>query len=149
MLIGHAMAITRKGSLSQALNRYLIKGNPQVKVGILDNSKYPDGTSVATVAFWNEYGTRRAPPRPFFRNTIAEQKTNWTKLAKDAIKMGYSIEHTLGLVGAQMQTDLQYSIMTFTTPKNADYTEKVKGFNAPLRHTLLMHDSIKFEVVDN
>lgn len=116
------MSIKRQGSLSQALNRYLIKGNPQVKVGILDNSKYPDGTSVATVAFWNEYGTNKIPPRPFFRQTISEQKSNWVKLAKDAIKMGYTIEHTLGLVGAQMQTDIQYSIMTWTDPPNAPYT---------------------------
>ena len=142
------MPITRTGSLDQALNRLVSRKEQHVKVGILDNSKYPDGTSVATVAFMNEYGTSKIPPRPFFRQTISEQKSNWTKLAKDAIKMGYSIEHTLGLVGAQMQSDLQYKIMTFTTPKNADYTVAMKGFNAPLRHTLLMHDSIKFEVVD-
>lgn len=143
------MAITRKGSLDQALNRLVSRKEQHVKVGILDNSKYPDGTSVATVAFMNEYGTAKIPPRPFFRQTISEQKSNWTKLAKDAIQMGYSIEHTLGLVGAQMQTDIQYSIMTWTTPPNADYTVAMKGFNAPLRHTLLMHDSIKFEVMDS
>lgn len=142
------MPLIRQGSLDQALNRLVSRKEQHVKVGILDNSKYPDGTSVATVAFMNEYGTAKIPPRPFFRQTISEQKSNWTQLAKDAIKMGYSIEHTLGLVGAQMQTDIQYSIMTWTTPKNADYTVAMKGFNAPLRHTLLMHDSIKFEVVE-
>lgn len=140
------MPITRTGSLDQALNRLVSRKEQHVKVGILDNSKYPDGTSVATVAFMNEYGTSKIPPRPFFRQTISEQKSNWTQLAKDAIQMGCSIEHTLGLVGAQMMTDIQYSIMTWTTPKNADYTVAMKGFNAPLRHTLLMHDSIKFEV---
>ena len=140
------MPLIRQGSLDQALNRLVSSKQQHVKVGILDNSKYPDGTSVATVAFMNEYGTSKIPPRPFFRQTISEQKTNWTKLAKDAIRMGYSIEHTLGLVGAQMQSDIQYSIMTWTTPPNAQYTEAMKGVNAPLRHTLLMHDSIKFEV---
>lgn len=140
------MGIIRKGSLDQALNRLVSSKEQHVKVGVLDNSKYPDGTSVATVAFWNEYGTNKIPPRPFFRNTIAEQKKEWVALAKDAIRMGYTIEHTLGLVGAKMQTDIQYSIMTWTTPKNADYTIAMKGVNAPLRHTLLMHDSIKFEV---
>lgn len=140
------MPLIRQGSLDQALNRLVSSKQQHVKVGILDNSKYPDGTSVATVAFMNEYGTSRIPPRPFFRQTISEQKTNWTKLAKDAIRMGYSIEHTLGLVGAQMQSDLQYSIMTWTTPPNAPYTIALKGYDAPLRHTLLLHDSIKFEV---
>lgn len=143
------MPLIRQGSLDQALNRLVSRKEQHVKVGILDNSKYPDGTSVATVAFMNEYGTSKIPPRPFFRQTISEQKSNWTQLAKDAIKMGYSIEHTLGLVGAQMQTDLQYSIMTWTTPPNAPYTVMKKGVNSPLRHTLLMHDSIKFEVMDN
>lgn len=143
------MAITRKGSLDQALNRLVSSKQQHVKVGILDNSKYPDGTSVATVAFMNEYGTSKIPPRPFFRQTISEQKSNWTQLAKDAIKMGYSIEHTLGLVGAQMQTDLQYSIMSWTNPPNAPYTVMRKGVNSPLRHTLLMHDSIKFEVMED
>lgn len=141
------MPLIRQGSLDQALNRLVSSKQQHVKVGILDNSKYPDGTSVATVAFMNEYGTAKIPPRPFFRQTISEQKSNWTKLAKDAIRMGYSIEHTLGLVGAQMQSDIQYSIMTWTTPPNAPYTVMKKGVNAPLRHTLLMHDSIKFEVV--
>lgn len=140
------MPLIRQGSLDQALNRLVSRKEQHVKVGILDNSKYPDGTSVATVAFMNEYGTSKIPPRPFFRQTISEQKSNWTQLAKDAIQMGYSIEHTLGLVGAQMQSDLQYSIMSWTNPPNAPYTVAIKGFNAPLRHTLLMHDSIKFEV---
>jgi hypothetical protein len=143
------MSVKRTGSLDQALNRLVSSKEQHVKVGILDNSKYPDGTSVATVAFWNEYGTSKIPPRPFFRNTIAEQKKEWVALAKDAIRMGYTIEHTLGLVGAKMQTDIQYSIMTFTTPKNAPYTVAMKGVNAPLRHTLLMHDSIKFEVMSD
>lgn len=143
------MTITRQGSLEQALNRLLVKNDVQhVKVGILDNSRYPDGTSVASVAFWNEYGTKIIPPRPFFRDTIKEQKSNWAKLAKDAIGMGYSVDHTLGLVGAQMQTDIQYTIMTFTTPPNAPYTVMKKGTQSPLRHTLLMHDSIKFEVIN-
>lgn len=146
------MSIKRTGSLDQALNRLVSSKQQHVKVGILDNSKYPDGASVATVAFMNEYGTSKIPPRPFFRQTISEQKSNWTQLAKDSIKMGYSIEHTLGLVGAQMQTDLQYKIMTFTTPPNAPYTIAKKGVDSPLRDrkaangVLLLHDSIKFEV---
>ena len=52
-------------------------------VGIIEQANYEgsDGESVAQVAFWNEYGTARTPARPFFRNTIAERKTEWARLA--------------------------------------------------------------------
>lgn len=142
------MSVTKTGSLDQALNRLLVSKELHVKVGVLENSKYPDGTSVPTVAYKNEYGWANIPPRPFFRDTIKEQKANWGVLARNAIKAGYSIERVLGLVGAQMQTDVQSTIMSFTTPPNAPYTVAKKKFNAPLRHTLLLHDSIKFEVTE-
>lgn len=142
------MAIKKTGSLDQALNRLLASDKLHVKVGVLENSKYPDGTSVPTVAYKNEYGFENIPPRPFFRETIKNEKSNWSELAQKSVKAGYSIEHILGLVGAQMQTDIQHSIMTWTTPPNAPYTVAKKGFNSPLRDTMLMHDSIKFEVVE-
>ena len=147
------MSVSTKGSLAQALNRLVSSDARHVQVGVIDNSKYPDGTSVASVAFWNEYGTHRngkqfIPARPFFRDTIKEKKQTWVALATQAIKAGYTVDHMLGLVGAQMQTDIQFSIMTWTTPPNAPYTVAKKGFQSPLRNTMLMHDSIKFDVAD-
>ena len=55
----------------------------KVRVGVIEQANYDgsDGESVAQVAFWNEYGTANIPPRPFFRNTIAERKTEWARLA--------------------------------------------------------------------
>lgn len=142
------MSIKRSGSLSQALNRLVSSNAQHVRVGVLENSKYPDGTSVPSVAFWNEYGTRTIPSRPFFRQTISEKKGEWSKLAGDAIKMGYTVEHILGLVGTAMQNDIQYSIMTWSSPPNAPYTVAKKGFDSPLRQSMLLHDSIKYEVVE-
>ena len=51
----------------------------KVRVGIIEQANYEgsDGESVAQVAFWNEYGTATIPPRPFFRNTIAQHKDEW------------------------------------------------------------------------
>lgn len=142
------MSIKRSGSLSQALNRLVSSKQQHVQVGVLDGSKYPDGTSVASVAFWNEYGTKTSPSRPFFRQTISQNKSDWVELATKSLRAGYSVEHMLGLVGAQMQTDIQFSIMTWTTPRNAPYTVAKKGYDAPLRESMLMHDSIKFVVQD-
>lgn len=146
--MGFFMSVKTIGSLDQALNRLVSSNAKHVQVGVIDNSKYPDGTSVASVAFWNEYGTRTAPARPFFRDTIKNQKDAWANLARQGIKAGYSIEKVLGLVGAMMQSDVQYSIITWSTPPNAAYTIAKKGFDSPLRSTMLLHDSIKFEVKD-
>lgn len=142
------MAIERKGSLEKALNRLLVSDKQHVKVGVLDNSKYPDGTSVASVAFWNEYGTKTTPSRPFIRTAVKDNKAVWSKMTIQGIRAGYDMEKVFGLVGTQMQQDLQMNIMTWTTPPNAPYTVKMKGFQAPLRNTMLLHDSIKYEVAD-
>ena len=48
--------------------------NASVRVGVLENATYPDGTPVAMVAFWNEYGTKTSPVRAFFRTTVSDQK---------------------------------------------------------------------------
>lgn len=142
------MTVKKTGSLDQALNRLLVKNEQHVKVGVLDNSKYPDGTSVATVAYKNEYGFKNIPPRPFFRQTIKEQKAAWSELMVKGIKAGYTVEHALGLVGLSMQNEIQHSIMTWVSPPNAPATVARKGFQSPLRESLLLHDSIKFELVE-
>lgn len=142
------MSIKKTGSLDQALNRLLTRNDQYVKAGVMAGSKYPDGTNVATVAYKNEYGWKNIPSRAFIRTTVKEQKDNWAKLAQQGAKAGYSIEKILGLVGTQMQQDIQYSIMTWTTPPNAPATIAKKGFSAPLRDTMLMHDSITYEIVE-
>lgn len=48
------------------------------KVGFLDRATYPDGTSVAYVAYVNEYG-RGNPPRPFLKQTENRCHKKWTK----------------------------------------------------------------------
>ena len=132
------MSIKRTGSLDQALNRLLSSNDMHVKVGVLDNSKYPDGTSVATVAFKNEYGFKNIPSRPFFRQTIQEQKKAWALLMQQGFKAGYTLEKCFGLVGTAMQNDIQMSITQWTTPPNAPYTIAKKGFDKPLIDSSLM-----------
>ena len=137
----------------QGLANYLKKLAPEstgahVKVGVLENSKYPDGTPVPLVAFWNEYGTRTAPPRPFFRDTIEQNKKNWSEKVVSDAKKGLNVTQILGSVGLLMQTNIQTAIMTFTDPPNADSTVSKKGTNSPLRETMLLYDSIKSEVVE-
>lgn len=140
------MAIKISGSLDQALNRLVSSNAQHVKVGVMENSTYPDGTKVATVAYKNEYGFKNIPSRPFFRDTIAEHKKAWGELAVKGARAGYTIEKILGLVGMQMTQDIQYTIITFTNPPNAPATIAKKGVNAPLRDSLLLLDSITYEI---
>ena len=51
-------------------------GGGEVSVGFMEGATYPEGTPVAAVAFWNEYGvpSHNQPPRPFFRQMIAADR---------------------------------------------------------------------------
>lgn len=122
-------------------------GNGDVSAGFLEGATYPDGVPVAQVAFWNEYGTSRAPARPFFRATIEEKDGEWADTAaKAAVHYDYDSTKVLNLMGERIKEDIQSSINGWTEPRNADSTIAQKGFDAPLRDTMHMHDSVDYEV---
>lgn len=49
------------------------------KVGFFSDATYANGTSVAYVAYLNEFGQHN-PPRPFMKRTMEKQLNKWTKL---------------------------------------------------------------------
>lgn len=133
------------GSLANALKKYS-EMNASVRVGVLENATYPDGTPVAMVAFWNEYGTKTSPVRAFFRTTVSDQKKNWVLSVQNLMKMHDDPKKVMGLIGEHMRGQIVQSINTWTDPPNAPYTVAKKGFNSPLRDTMQMARSISFEV---
>ena len=133
------------GSLSKALSKYKDM-NASVRVGVLENATYPDGTPVAMVAFWNEYGTRTSPVRAFFRTTVSEQKKNWVLSVQNLMKMHNDPKKVMGLIGVHMQEQIVQSINTWSDPPNSAYTIAKKGFDKPLVETALLMRSIKSEV---
>ena len=135
------------GSLSAALSKYKDM-NASVRVGVLENATYPDGTPVAMVAFWNEYGTRTSPVRAFFRTTVSEQKKNWVLSVQNLMKMHNDPKQVMGLIGIHMQEQIVQSINTWSDPPNSAYTIAKKGFDKPLVETGLLMRSIKSEVGD-
>lgn len=145
----------KSGSLEKALKKHSGRGKKIVRVGFIDDATYTDGTPVALVAFWNEYGASinvdahqiNIPPRPFFRHTIAENKSRWVRNLKKLSTM-HPEDKALALIGEQIQGDFRQAINTWTEPANAPYTVKKKGFDAPLRETMLMSRSINYEVDD-
>lgn len=141
------MELSGGDKLAKALADIGKKMQGSVKVGFLEGATYPDGMPVATVAFWNEFGTSRAPARPFFRTTISDKASEWgDRLAGAAKHYDYDGAKVMGLMGETMAEDIQTSITGWTDPANAESTVSAKGFNAPLRDTNLMHDSVKYEV---
>lgn len=136
-----------------------------VSVGILADAQYPAGystrqdhrisetrstTSVAQVAFWQEFGAPKAhiPARPFMRTTITECSPRWGEsmayLAKvynyDALKM-------LTSMGEGIQGQIRLTIQGWSAPANAPYTVEVKGFNKPLTDEGIMKEKVDYVVL--
>lgn len=121
----------------------------ELKVGFLEGATYPDeeGTPVAQVAFWNEYGTSRSPARPFFRTMIADESDGWAGvLARAAKHYQYDSKKVLGAMGELIKGQLQQSITGWQDPANAPYTVAKKRFNKPLIDTSHMLNSIDYTV---
>ena len=122
-------------------------GGGEVAVGFIQGSTYPDGTPVAAVAYWNEFGKEGQPPRPFFRQMIAAESPTWAgKMAKLAKVTDYDGKKVLALMGEDIKGALQQSINDFATPGLAPSTIEQKGFAKPLIDTSHMLNSISYEV---
>ena len=140
--------VKRVGSLSAALSKYKDM-NASVRVGVLENATYPDGTPVAMVAFWNEYGTRTSPVRAFFRTTVSENKKNWVLSVQNLMKIHSDPKQVMGLIGVHMQEQIVQSINTWSDPPNSAYTIAKKGFDKPLVEHGIMLRSISYEVSED
>lgn len=126
----------------------LKKMSGTVEVGFMENAVYPDGTPIAAVAFFNNYGTSTSPARPFFSNMIEEQKPTWgDKVARGMKAMNGDGEKVLGAIGLDIQGALIQSIRDTKEPPNAPYTIKKKGFNDPLIDTADMVNAPTYRVI--
>ena len=120
-----------------------------VRVGFLEGSTYPDGTSVPMVAAIQEFGApaRKIPPRPFFRTMIADKSPGWPKAIADLLPAnGYDAKKTLAQVGEGVAGQLRQSIADFTTPANAPSTVARKGFDKPLVDSGHLLASVSYQV---
>ena len=133
-------------------------GKPEVRVGFLENSTYPDGTQTATIAALNEFGSGNTPPRPFFRSMIAEKKGEWgPALGVLLAKNNYDILKSLRMSGEGIAGQLVASIDAFTDPALAPSTiakksrggvgnlHGVAGPSKPLIDTGHMRNSVSVE----
>lgn len=101
-------------------------------VGFLSGATYPDGTPVAQVAFWNEYGhggNFPAPPRPFFRKMIEAESPGWgARMAKGLKHYNYDGHKVLQAMGEDIKGALQQSISTLDSPALSPTTLMLRSF---------------------
>lgn len=136
-----SLTLTGGGALEKKLAEIAgrLGSGGNVKVGFLEGATYPDGTSVPTVAFFNEFGTSKSPPRPFFRRMIAAKSPGWgNSMAKAAQATGYDSARTLAIMGEGIKDQLVASIVSLTSPPLKPSTVQRKGFDKPLIDTGVM-----------
>jgi hypothetical protein len=121
-----------------------------VRVGFLDDARYPDGTPVAEVAAINEFGnpSKGQPPRPFFRDMIRERGKDWPEGIARALKdADYDAEAALDVTGAAIKGQLQQQISSYVGPPLKESTVKRKGFDKQLVDTGVMLNSVDYAVI--
>ena len=124
-----------------------LKKGAVVRVGFLENATYPDGKKVALIAALNDFGHNTTPPRPFFRNMIADKKGEWpAAIEKLLAQTDYDAEKTLTLVGEGIAGQLRQAIVDFEGAPLKPATIARKGHSQQLVDSGTMLNGVDFEV---
>lgn len=149
-----------KQALRQRIENIKAAKSKVARIGVIGNQQYDDGTPVAFVASVHEYGapSKNIPPRPFFRPTIANKKSEWRAAATQLLASGATIEDALEILGSKAAADVSETLSQITEPplqettikaRNRKYKSKSsKVSTKPLYDTGLMAASISHDVVD-
>lgn len=155
--------VTVKRTGGKKLEKFLREagkgGVSGVKAGFFSDATYQDGTPVAAVAAWNEFGTKNVPERPFFRWAITEMEDGIANIIKAGIDPQRMVvdDHLADTVGAYAAGQVQESITSLREPPNAPSTvarkrkklggkKGVGGGENPLIDTGFMRDSVGWSV---
>lgn len=122
-----------------------------VSIGVLQTAPaYPDGTTQAEVAFWNEFGTESIPERSFIRSTADENRQAYSRLMANEVEKIFQRVSTVRLslekAGLRAQGHVRKKIRAIKTPPNAPATIAAKGSSNPLIDTSSMLKSIDYRV---
>lgn len=108
------MTVLSKGlKISQVIaNKYPeLKGSYTIEIGVAEGAKYPNGQSVADVAYWNEYGTTKIPARPFITPTFLKYSAEWGNqfewiLEQSGFKLQASLEAFANMIVGQVKNEI-------------------------------------------
>lgn len=122
------------------------------KVGIFEESTYPDGTQVAQVAFWHEFGTTKMPSRPFMRQTLKLKEDELKKVidgqTRNLIDGKVNERRALEGIGAFYSGAMKQTITTARFAPLSPVTLELKpGKTTPLIDTGVMRTSITHKEV--
>lgn len=148
------MASIRGGDkLAAALARIAAKvsNGGTLRVGFLEGATAPNGDSIPLRAALNEYGHEYngvvTPPRPFFRNMVAEKSPEWPDAIAGLLKANdYDATKALELAGTAVKGQLQQSITDLMSPPLAQSTIDRKGSAKPLIETGDMLQAVDYEI---
>ncbi len=121
----------------------------EVVVGFQEGDTYEDGTSLAEVAAYNEFGSSDTPARPFMRQSFeghqAELKAACEQVNK-VIASGGTAEEALKKLGVTVKGLVQAEIVEGDFAPNAPSTIKKKGSEQPLVDTGHMRQSVNYVI---
>ncbi|MDP8078339.1 hypothetical protein [Phocoenobacter skyensis] len=121
-----------------------------IKVGALSTATpYKNGQSVAEVAFYNEFGTNKAPPRAFLRQTEQKVKAKLPQVQAKLLKRlqagQITVDDMANELGLWYVRQIQNEILSGNFIPNTPSTLARKKGNRPLIDTGHLLNSIDWE----
>lgn len=129
------------GNLKNIGKKYKV-GFPSESTG---GQKYENGSTLASVAAWNEYGTNNIPPRPFMANAAADFEAE-PNVIRDAIEQGVvkNGDKAGQLLALGLANKIKEQISRGGFDANAASTVRQKGSSKPLIDTGKMLGGVDF-----
>lgn len=136
------------------------KGNVRhIRFGWIDKKKYPsghknEGTYIASVAYWQEFGTMgengvHIPPRPYFRQLVNKVKFGYNEEIKkyfQSLCIGLVDNITLISLATEITKDYNEVVLSQSNKKLSPITIRIKGHTYQLDDTGVMLTSFKAKV---
>ena len=86
-----------------------------LNVGWFESANYDNGVSVAGVAALQEFGSKTAPARPFFRPAVEDNKSDWSQLVESGVKAvvegNATMDNVMNGLGLTVQADIKNAIV--------------------------------------
>lgn len=121
----------------------------EVVVGFQEGQQYDDGTSLAEVAAYNEFGSSDTPERPFMRQSFERHEDVLHAACEDvndSLAAGDTVEHALDTLGVVVKGLVQNEIREGGFAPNAPSTIRQKKSDQPLIDTGHMRQSVNYIV---
>lgn len=131
--------------------------NFQAQIRDLDNKVVDIGlqsgtnSDVLDYAFWNEFGTKHIPERPFMRSTLTRYENELLDKSKEILRNianGANAITQLNILGLFAETKHKQNLMSGNFDPNSPNTIRIKGSSKPLIDTAQMLGLLRFLVRD-